>query len=227
MKKKFDAIAQSFAQWECSGRQYKYDQIADKEGNLHKLEHGEVITGLLYYFSGNSKEAKGYGLDTRKGIRIVGNTGSGKTLIMRIFMAIHPIKPFYIKRCPDVVEEYNAAGDSVLKYGINSVKFLTQGSFYGYKATHMCFDDLGKEPLGGHFAKKNKNVMGEILDARYDHWIKHGQITHITDNINDKNSDRSKTLEGLYGDRIEGRIFQMTNKIILGGDVNSVDFRRL
>ena len=81
-----------------------------------------------------------------------------------------------------IVFNFNATGFEVLeKY--NQTK-------------NNCFDDLGVEPTGSHYAKEC-NVLGEILLSRYESFC-HPEpqrriYTHITTNLN------AQELEKRYG----------------------------
>jgi hypothetical protein len=96
---------------------------------------------------------------------------------------------------------------------------------------NYCFDDLGIEPTGSHYAKEC-NVMGEILLSRYDLFMRHPQIienrslsevevkainqqpitnnhskTHLTTNLN------AQEIEKRYGCRLRSRLRAMFNQI--------------
>ena len=80
-----------------------------------------------------------------------------------------------------------------------------------------CFDDLGVEQPVNHWGN-SCNVMAEILLSRYDLWISHKMITHITTNLN------SQELEEAYGNRLRSRMRAMFNLIAF--DPSSADKRR-
>ena len=115
----------------------------------------------------------------------------------------------------NIVFNFNATGFGVLeKY--NDTK-------------NYCFDDLGVEPTGSHYAKEC-NVMGEILLSRYDIYMQKTQpnnqqpitsnhsIIHLTTNLN------AQELEKRYGSRIRSRLRAMFN--LISFNENSVDKRR-
>ena len=210
----FNGHAQVVASRESDDEVYHYQKYKGIP-----LEHAKVIEGLVYYFMGDKVEAKKRGLDIRKGIRVTGNTGSGKTMLMRIWQATKLGHKFGIKSVLEIVDQFNNSGDAITQYTTNAVKVSVDGQ----KPTlnHLMIDDLGKESLGGHYSKKDRNVIGEIIDTRYLLWTKYGLLTHFTDNL--LNSE----VEAMYGDRISGRLFQMTNHVLLGAKSDSVDFRRV
>ncbi len=89
------------------------------------------------------------------------------------------------------------------------------------KTKNYCFDDLGVEPTGSHYAKEC-NVMGEILLSRYDLFC-HPEcsrrvLTHITTNLN------AEELEKRYGSLVRSRLRAMFNLISFGS--SSADKRK-
>jgi predicted ATPase len=94
------------------------------------------------------------GIDTNKGLLLSGPVGCGKTSLMKLLLHLAPEKTNYeIIPTRNIAFNFNATGFEVLeKY--NETK-------------NYCFDDLGVEPTGSHYAKEC-NVMGEILHSRYD-----------------------------------------------------------
>lgn len=89
----------------------------------------------------------------------------------------------------------------IQKYSSQSFKFRTEKEPKIY-----CFDDLGVEN-NLKFYGNECNVMAEILLSRYDLFISHGMLTHITTNLN------SSEIEDLYGNRVRSRLRSMFNLI--------------
>ncbi|MBG7631202.1 MAG: hypothetical protein IZT56_12335 [Bacteroidetes bacterium] len=85
---------------------------------------------------------------------------------------------------------------------------------------NYCFDDLGVEPMGSHYAKEC-NVMGEILLSRHELFSQplqnRKETTHLTTNLN------AKELEKIYGSRVRSRLREMFN--LISFDSASVDKR--
>jgi len=85
----------------------------------------------------------------------------------------------------------------------------------------FCFDDLGVEPKGSHYAKEC-NVMGEILLSRYELFCHPEQsrrvLTHITTNLN------AQELDKRYGNRVRSRMRTMFN--LISFNENSIDKRK-
>jgi len=124
----------------------------------------------------------------------------GKTTLMPLLRLFQPGDNRYImKSCRDVSFEFIQEGYAViLKYSRNS--------FNKEIPLMYCFDDLGTENNLKYFGNEC-NVMAEIILSRYDKFISHRMITHITTNLN------SSEIESLYGIRVRSRMREMFNLI--------------
>lgn len=171
-------------------------------------ENKDVINTLFYYFTSNelfynnnviSNEAS-----LKKGILLIGNTGSGKTTILDVFKAIK-WQGFRKFSTYDVIEDFEKEGEKgIITY--------FKGNIY--------FDDLGAEQEA-YFYGKRENVGTRLIEKRYNNYIREGLKTHATTNLS------TKQITEKYGFRIEGRILEMFNIIYLGKNKNSIDFRIL
>ncbi|WP_363317281.1 hypothetical protein [uncultured Lutibacter sp.] len=148
------------------------------------------------------------GIDTNKGILLTGPVGCGKTSLMKLLTHLAPHKTNYeIIPTRNIVYSFNATGFEILeKY--NDTK-------------NYCFDDLGVEPTGSHYAKEC-NVLGEILLSRYELFCHPERsrrvLTHITTNLN------AQEIEKRYGSRVRSRMRAMFN--LISFDENSIDKRK-
>ncbi len=128
---------------------------------------------------------------------------------MKLLLHLAPHKTNYeLIPTRNIVFNFNTSGFEVLeKY--NQTK-------------NYCFDDLGVEPIGSHYAKEC-NVLGELLLSRYDLFIKkvannqklttsNQCITHITTNLN------TEEIEKRYGNRVRSRLRTMFNLISFDRD---------
>ena len=160
-------------------------------------EDEALIFKLCSYFIQDHYSCAQMGIDTNKGILLTGPVGCGKTSLMQLLLHLAPHKTTYeIIPTRNIVFSFNATGFQTLeKY--NETK-------------NYCFDDLGVEPTGSHYAKEC-NVIGEILLSRYElfcHPERSRRIfTHITTNLN------AEELEKRYGNRVRSRLRQMFNLI--------------
>ena len=160
-------------------------------------EDEPLLFKLCCYFIQDHYSCAQMGIDTNKGLLLSGPVGCGKTSLMKLLPYLAPHKTNYeIIPTRNIVFSFNASGFEVLeKY--NETK-------------NYCFDDLGVEPTGSHYAKEC-NVLGEILLSRYElfcHPERSRRIfTHITTNLN------AEELEKRYGNRVRSRLRQMFNLI--------------
>jgi len=180
-------------------------------------EDETLLFKLCCYFIKDHQSCANMGIDTSKGILLSGPVGCGKTSLMKLLPFIAPQRMNYeIIPTRNIVFNFNTKGFQVLeKY--NETK-------------NYCFDDLGVEPIGSHYAK-DLNVMGEILLSRYDIFISSKQqsnkkmvvessqnITHATTNLN------ANELENRYGSRVRSRLRELFNLIAF--DQNCMDKRK-
>jgi hypothetical protein len=108
-------------------------------------------------------------------------------------------KRFFLRSCREINFEFIQEGYPVIgKYSRQSFRF-------GLPVIY-CFDDLGIEGMVKYFGN-DCNVMAEILLTRYEFFIRHGMITHLTTNLN------SMEIEELYGLRLRSRMREMFNLI--------------
>jgi len=200
----------------------KGHMLFGKNFRIYK-EDEELIFKLCSYFIQDHFSCAEMGIETNKGILLTGPVGCGKTSLMKLLLHLAPHKTNYeMIQTRNIVFKFNTSGFEVLeKY--NETK-------------NYCFDDLGVEPIGSHYAKEC-NVLGEILLSRYDLFVQKTQFsnnnnrpnyqqtitnnhtkTHIATNLN------AKELENKYGSRVRSRLREMFN--LISFDKNSIDKRQ-
>ncbi len=163
-----------------------------------------IIFRLLVYFFKDQKNAAEFDLDLRKGILLMGPIGCGKTSLMNIMRFIRPHQDQHLMISTRKISyDFIQNGYQVIeKYSDRSFKFKADK----WIPKHYCFDDLGVENSLKYFGN-DCNVMTEILLSRYDYFINHKMITHITTNLD------SGEIEKLYGSRVRSRLREMMNVI--------------
>ncbi len=170
-------------------------------------EDEPLLFKLCCYFIQDHYSCAQMGIDTNKGLLLSGPVGCGKTSLMKLLPYLAPHKTNYeIIPTRNIVFSFNASGFEVLeKY--NETK-------------NYCFDDLGVEPTGSHYAKEC-NVLGEILLSRYELFCHPERsrrvLTHLTTNLN------AEELENRYGNRVRSRLRAMFN--LISFNQNSADKR--
>ena len=75
-----------------------------------------------------------------------------------------------------------------------------------------CFDDLGVEQPLKHYGNQC-NIMAEILLSRYDLFVHHGMLTHLTTNLS------ASEIEQAYGNRVRSRMREMFNLVAFDREV--------
>ena len=170
--------------------------------------HNEPIyRRLLAYFTTDEPTQAAQGLDPAKGILLLGPVGCGKTAAMRFFERTARA-PYRIVPARDVARRFLTEGFAVLdRYGAQAFTHRSYGSGHGPDHRHpvtYCFDDLGVEQNARLYGNEC-NVLAEILLDRYDRFVTHQMLTHLTSNLN------APELETLYGDRLRSRLREMCN----------------
>jgi len=161
-----------------------------------------VIEGLCVYFSQDSRFSHINTINENslgKGLLLIGECGTGKTLISKtihkMFLKV-PKRAFGYVNSNNVVKEYDKKGeDGILKY--------MTGEWY--------FDDFGSEDKGKFYGKEQE-IFKSILEARYDLFIDKGIKTYLSTNLD------PAAMKKRYGDRVYSRINEMFNIIIIGGE---------
>jgi DNA replication protein DnaC len=167
---------------------------------------GKVWTELIKYIHGD----KDCAYKLHKSICLLGGTGGGKTMTMKImnkymeYDNIHYIRNninmsfrFNIISSREIVAEYSSNGyDGIAKYMVIG---------------NLCIDDLGSEPDASSYYGNKLNVLSEIIETRYNK----GLFTHFTSNLNEK------LIKEKYDDRVYSRVIHQSNIIIL----NDKDYR--
>ena len=165
-----------------------------------------VLEAVLAYFVRDKVLCQTIGLNPQKGLLLLGPVGCGKTTTMQLFADDR----FRLIATRDVARSFLKEGYPVLeKYGAGS--FVKKATGYGaqlqyHQPVTYCFDDLGVEQNAKLYGN-DCNVMAEILLDRYDQFVRHGMMTHMTTNLN------AEELERLYGDRVRSRLREMFNLI--------------
>ena len=173
-----------------------------------KVETSElklIYKNALLYFRGDERSE----WDLNKGLFIHGGTGSGKSIFFEIFKkytAKLNHNSFIQSKQTKIVAE-------VAKKGIAELEKYVKDRM----PVILYIDDFGSaNSIIQHFGNEF-DVMDELIQARYDEFIKSGAITHITTNV------KPADFKEKFNERITSRMHQMFNVI----KFPDKDFRRV
>jgi len=173
---------------------------------IHEQDH-EIVFRLLVYFLGDLYHADKLGLDLNKGILLTGPIGCGKTSLMSLMRLVPPPERNHImKTCREVSFEFIGEGYEVINR-------YSRMSFINNHPKIYCFDDLGTEQNLKYYGNEC-NVMGEILLSRYEMFIHHKMITHITTNLS------AGEMDEVYGNRVRSRLREMFNLLSFPANIS-------
>lgn len=173
-----------------------------------------VFKALCYYFTGDAEfETMGENWKLNKGLCLMGNVGTGKTTLMRMFSR-NKRQSYQVLSCRKIAGEYAENGHEILhKYSSVVTNYINDYKYFLQKNLGFCFDDLGTESNKKNYGN-TVNVMEEILLNRYDNRQFGWNFTHITTNLT------ADQIEETYGSRVRSRMREMFNIIELtGGDL--------
>lgn len=195
-------------------------------------QNKEVINTMILYFAKHSdflsvKNVLGGEPTFKKGILLLGNVGSGKTILMEIFKRAvsDNISPFMQKK-----QAFKTVFAKDLPYlieseGLGAMKQYTDATtkLDGNTVNNVInIEDIGAEKKERHINYGSQyDLIDTLIDTRNRHLTFKGVITHGTTNHN------AKQLTELYDERFVSRLYSTFNIIPLGLDKDYIDFRKL
>jgi hypothetical protein len=177
--------------------------------------NGDIFRFLVYYFN-NRKEAEDIFPDKEykihKNLLLVGNAGTGKTLIMQIFADYLKLtgNPNIFKNVSVTqMMNYYKINGHIDQYTYNELS--GRGAIEG-NPVNICINDIGLETENQKsYGTSLDSVIDEFLYARYEIYQSHFKKYHITSNLT------IDEFKGRFGSRLVDR-FKSFNVISLLGD---------
>lgn len=187
--------------------------INDKEIGFKINDQNSVqLMAMMEYFAhDNSFLARDDNYSFDKGLMLLGDIGTGKSIAMKLFRNMlfdNTGKGFRVIACRHIVREFMAVSH------YNTLDQYGRKSYAGGQdrvPVTICFDDLGLEDIETKQYGNATSVMGEILLDRYEEFIERQMITHVTTN------HAAKALGDVYGERVRDRMREMFNTIVFTG----------
>lgn len=167
-----------------------------------------VIKLLWDYFIESESE-----LDKSKGILLIGDVGTGKTLIMRIFSELLKGTPknFQIASAVDIqIDAITDLKDTINRYSKN--QYFNEYKIAIDKPFVYCFDDLGSENQYIKSFGNEVSPIGLIMQLRYNQFCYTKLKTFATSNL-----DIEHIKEFYRDERLKSRFKEMFNILTLTG----------
>lgn len=163
--------------------------------NINNQDLKTIYKNALLYFRGDDRSD----WDLNKGLFMHGNTGCGKSVFFDIFK-IYTSKlnhnSFIKSKQTKIIAEVGKSGISAIE------KYIKQSM-----SVILYIDDFGSSNSELQYYGTNFDVMDELIQGRYDEFVKTGALTHVTTNV------KPKDFKDKFNDRITSRMNQMFNVI--------------
>lgn len=143
-----------------------------------------------------------------RGMTLMGNVGSGKSLLMEALSTLsritESVQTFRVLSSHEIVDNYSRTGQDG---GDDYLRAINK--------QNICIDDLGAERLSHRYQKED--LLARLIEIRA---TKKKLVTHVVTNLN------PSELTERYGERVSSRLHLMTRRAILGGGEDSIDWRK-
>lgn len=164
-----------------------------------------IYKNALLYFRGDKRTE----WDLDKGLFLHGGTGCGKSIFFEIFKEY----TMQLKTNSFVKSKQLKIVADIAKNGIGNLEYYVKER----EPIILYIDDFGSgNSIINHYGT-TYDVMDELLQARYDEFVRSGAITHISTNI------KPSEFKEKYNERITSRLSAMFNVV----DFPAKDYRKV
>lgn len=199
---------ESYMQWRAQ-KEFGGQFVLDKSNiSVYEL--------LLCYFTKDpvffelAKDLKVEAPSLDKGIMLAGNTGTGKSWMMRLFSQ-NSLQCYVLANAKHISNRYEEAGQHAIDVHTSLIMNAAQDAKAFYQSHRgLCIDDMGAEPEVTVHMGNRKQVIGDIVELRYDKKIT-GVLLHLTSNLT------GEEIAARYGPRVLSRLCEIVNFIELPG----------
>lgn len=156
-----------------------------------------VLYQLLIYAIEDEASLKKANIDLRKGILLMGDSGVGKTAMLKL------VKPFFYRKKQFDIVSCRVLSQEFMKRGFESLESCLSNS-----AKPICLDNLGKELPAKHFGYNCEvvhNVIEHCYEQRFD--VDYPKV-HITTTLS------PSEIEKRYGLGFRKMLQEMFNVIV-------------
>lgn len=165
------------------------------------------VNTLCMYFADDPRQEQ-YGINREKGLLLMGAKGVGKTHLMSFFFQNQKAS-YAIASCRNIENKWQNSkkeDPDMIEYYSGNVTGALNTNPYGHVELGVFFDDLGTETVPSKRYGEVKNIMWEILLARYERRLPFYR-THIATNLTDDQ------IFERYDSRVHDRLIEMCNVI--------------
>jgi len=188
---------------------YEFDQYNERLIEVLNLycngdKEFERVKDKTYIFSDQQK------LYLEKGLLIVGNVGTGKTLLLRLMNKFYHYTKrerltFRTKNIPELADSFSTDGRAAFK-------FIDKGNWL---FDEICFVDenTGKPDREMSMYFGDRILIGQkVIYDRYNIFVEEGWQSHFTTNAN------IGQIKEIYGSRVWSRLLEMVNILVYIGE---------
>jgi DNA replication protein DnaC len=195
------------------------------KNNLRILPEMEIVFNQIFMYLNrdpeleNQKTSIGRAWNLDAGILLVGNYGTGKTLILNSIRQIS--NELAARGIKNGIKGKKTTAREITKAHLNSFEELN--FILGKPENDLFIDELGDEPFSVKLYGTEENPVYNVLKEKLDEWDNSPMKPRLFITTNLTQAEIVKR----YGERVWSRFVGAMNIVILGKNENAIDFRKL